>query len=165
MLFPERGESMEKRVILFPTFSNYEEGSEAKQLDFEEIGNKVVDFRLAEKERRLDDLEDQAYDWFLRELKEEDHMKFVLNDLSAFFAKYGVHYSIFHKKGYTTFLRMYWPEENAVAHIEIDNYERISRNSPGLTDYLVKNGVYSFLEDTDPKLCYELFRAKSRKTN
>ena len=57
---------MEKRVILFPTFGNYEEGSEAKQLDLEEISNKVVDFRLAEKERRLDDLEDQAYDWFLR---------------------------------------------------------------------------------------------------
>ena len=145
---------MEKNVVLFPNF-----GKDITRLE-EHTGTTIIDFRAIAKERKLDNLEDQAYDWFLGELKDEKHMKFVLNDLSAFFCKYGVHYSIFHKKGYTTFLRMYWPEDDTVTHIEIDNYERISKNSPGLTQYFVNNGVYSFLADTDPELCYELFRAK-----
>lgn len=155
---------MEKRIILFPTFGNYEERSEAKKLDFEEIESEVIDFCPIESERRLDNLEDQAYEWFLKKLKDEKQKKYVLNDLNEFFARYGTHYSIFHKEGHKTFLRIYWPEEKQERHVEIDNYERIERNSPSLTRYFVKNGIFSYLEETNPSLCYELFGVKSRKT-
>ena len=139
--------------VIFPNFTSEKETTIVAQTA------EIITFPKIEYDIEL--LADEAYDWLLKEMpKNGKYPKFILNDLGDFYTQYGIHLALFRKKGYKTYLRFYRPEKDLVSYVELDNFERVSRNSASLTNYLVKNGVYAYLYHMDPERCRKVFNMK-----
>ncbi len=116
------------------------------------------------KEKDYETLADEAYDWFITFLIDEEVKKevkkWVLKEYKGFFQEYGFHYSLYRKEGCPTYFRMFNPYENIVVYAEIDCFSRVSHYAPAMTNFLVKNGIYAYLKATDLDTCNYILGTK-----